>query len=278
MSSRIIENPIFISVGIICLFISYFRLIWLIYQKINTYINKKNKNKMIKNNIIKIMHHPKLNPNSILTHEENSLSEETYINFVKTYSKIDKSIDIHIIINTFGGDLSFTEAICNCILNHKGSGKIIAYIPYYVYSAGFMISLTCDKIVMKNNAVIGPCDARISISASDDVSAASLIKSIDYKKERNEPIKENWLIRYNEALMCKERQKNYVNKLIDHYQFDKEFGNVIYEEFFSGKYNHCKTFSASELQKIGINIEIVEEFDDKIETIIREFDDEKNHP
>lgn len=156
-----------------------------------------------KQNIIVINHSSKYNP---LVNVEASIGLDTHINFIKNYNNMNKDLDIHIILHTTGGSLSSAEAICNCITNHTGKGKIIAYIPYYSYSGGCMIALACDKIIMTKNAILGPCDAQKS-NITTNYSIASIIDTVTYKKNSGEKIKEEWLAHSYDANLCKNRQK-----------------------------------------------------------------------
>lgn len=214
------------------------------------------KNRLIKNNTIAIIHNSRpLN----LTLNDTSITIKTHMEFIKEYEQMDKDKDINIIMHTVGGALSSAEAICNCILNHKNGnhkGQIIMYIPYYSYSGGCMIALACDKIIMGRNAILGPCDAQQYVANVHSV--ASIIDAVKYKKENKEKISETWLAGSYDAELCKERQLRYVTKLIESGKFSEEIGKTIYEEFFSGKYNHDQIFSATEAKNLGLNIEIVD--------------------
>jgi ClpP class serine protease len=198
---------------------------------------------------------------------EAMITIKTHMDFIRSYEKMDKDKDISIIMHTVGGSLSSAEAICNCILNHKKSGykgQFIIYIPYYAYSGGCMISLACDKIIMGRNAIMGPCDAQKMVTTTAVHSVASIIDTVKYKKEMKEKnikeeISETWLAGSYDAELCKKRQLKYVNKLVSYERFSEDVGEVIYAEFFSGKYNHDQIFSAEDTQNLGLNVEIINE-------------------
>ncbi len=233
-----------------------------IYELKSIYKKREFKN----NNIITIVHSTDA---SLLNRNDSSITIKTHMDFVKAYEKMDKDLDIHIVMHTVGGALSSAEAICNCIANHKQmlyKGKIIVYIPYYSYSGGCMIALACDKIVMNKNAILGPCDAQQMVLNVHSI--ASIIDTVKYKKEMKEKIAETWLAASYDAQLCKERQLEYINKLIKSNRFSKELGDIIYNEFFSGKYNHDKIFSAQEAKEIGLDIEIVESMPQIIKNVM----------
>ncbi len=225
------------------------------------------KRQLASHNIISLVH---LNKLSLLNGNRSEITVQTHMDFVKAYEKMDKDLDIHILIHTYGGSLPCTEVICNCIINHKQSnykGKIFAYIPYYAYSGGCMIALVCDKIIMSKYAILGQCDGQQLISRHHSIS--SIIEAVDYKKALHETINEEWLVAYCNAQLYKSRQLEYINRLIKANRFDEELGKIIYNEFFSGKYNHDKIFFAEEAKGIGLDVEIVDEMPKIIKNIIK---------
>lgn len=235
------------------------------------YFNKcwsnRKQQKLEQENIMAIIHN---NDDSILLKDISGkmITIKTQMDFIKSYEKLDKDSDISLILHTTGGDLSSAEAITNFILNHTGKGKFICYIPYYSYSGGCMIALACDEIVMRKNAIIGPCDAQKPMGSFSIYSVASIVDAVNYKKENREKISEEWLASSYDAKLCQERQKKYLEKLIKYNKFTEQIGNTIYDEFFSGKYNHDKTFSAQETKELGVNVTIVDEMPSKIKNVI----------
>lgn len=220
------------------------------------------------NNIISIIHSSGTSMSSAIGDDDNMITIKTHMDFIKGYERIDKNKDINIIMHTTGGSLSSTEAICNCILNHHTSGyqgKINMYIPYYSYSGGCMIALSCDKVVMLKNAILGPCDAQKYVGCPHSI--AAIIDTANYKKTMKEKINETWLASSYDANLCKERQHKFVNKLIQLGKFSEDVGAIIYDEFFSGKYNHDKIFSAQEAKDLGLNIEICDDMPSQIKSI-----------
>jgi ClpP class serine protease len=213
-----------------------------------------------------------LNPSLIkaITDATNgSISSKTFMEFIKYYNNTDPSKDITVVIHTHGGSLSSGEAIVNLILNHNQNekNKINAFIPYMSYSCGCFIALCSSNIYMHKNAVVGPCDAQMPVD-KQTYSSSSIIKTVSYKMEHNEKISEVWLASANEAKICANRQKEFITKLVERGHFNKELGQKIYEEFFSGKHNHDKVFSAQELKDFGLNITIVDEIPSHIKSLI----------
>lgn len=221
------------------------------------YLRKVMYNKKLKRtNAISLVHKFRKGETVLdLDHLEN-INIMTHLKFLKEYDTMDKDKDIHIAIQTVGGSMTCTEAICNAILYHKGKGKIKCYIPNYAYSGGLMVALCCDEIIMSQNAIVSPCDGQVV--AKDDVmySSSSIIDAVSYKREKKEPIKEEWLASDYEAKKCVDRQKTFVNKICKEKMYDDETQRILYEELFSGKHNHDHSFSANEFTNLGTMLKI----------------------
>lgn len=266
-------NRIFANLlGLLTPFLSVIFLIYLVYKSRNIYFRIKTffrEKKMVKNNIIPIVHNNNSTYSSkLFGGNDDMININTHMDFIKKYEKMDKDKDIVIVMHTLGGALTCAEAISNCILNHKGKGKIICIVPYYAYSAGCFIALCCDKIIMSKNSILGPCDAQKPVGALQTYSISSILKTINYKISKNDKIKEDWLASSFDAELCKTRQSDFLNKIMIHGKMDGVVKDRVYEEFFSGKYNHDKIFSAQDAKEIGVNIEIIEEIPKDIKDII----------
>lgn len=227
-----------------------------------------------RHNALTVVHRNRLvfpNRYDLLAEEEfpeSHIQIATQLKFLEQYEKLDKDRDINLIIETVGGAMSSSEAICNYILNHKGKGKIRCFIPRYAHSGGCMIALTCDEIIMTPNSIISPCDAQHCMGLfARPHSNSAIMYTAKYKKERSEKIDETWLASEHDALLCSERQQKFMDKLVDRGKYDKETGKVIFEEFFSGKYNHDHLFSAEDAQRLGLNVQIT----DRVPEWVRKF-------
>ena len=195
---------------------------------------------------------PDIKPNVITI--TNYINISTFTDFIKSYNKSNKDEDIHIIMKTIGGTLSYVEAICNCILNHTGKGKIICYVPYYVFSGGTIIALCCDEIITTKNSVFGPCDAQVLVNKKNERHPASSISEVvSHKKNKNDIVNEIWLTADLEAQKAIQSQKKFVEKLCKVKQYNE---TDLYNELFSGKYYHDEIFTSQDLNDMNLNLNI----------------------
>lgn len=251
-----------VVVGVVCV------AMYKTYNALTTY--KKNRN-INNNNYIPIITTTRPSIISTITTGNDAIDSKTFFDFAKSYDSVNSDKDITIIIHTHGGMMTSGESIINLILNHNFNsnkvGKIKCFIPYFAYSCGFLIALACDEIVMYKNAIVGPCDAQMRIG-NDSYSIDSIIKTVEYKKQNHHKICEKWYAAYTDALKCSERQQELVNNLVRLGHFSEELGVKIHTEFFTGKFNHDKIFTATELQNLGIKVTIVDEIPDNIKNLI----------
>lgn len=73
---------------------------------------------------------------------------------------LDKSKGLDLILHTPGGDLSATESIVDYLRSIFGT-NIRAVVPQIAMSAGTMIALSCEKIILGKHSNLGPIDPQI---------------------------------------------------------------------------------------------------------------------
>src|SRR4029078_5108913 len=95
-----------------------------------------------------------------LLDNQKQLSRDDALTFIKSLKSVTKDKTLEIILHTPGGDISAAEIIVNAMLKHQG--KIIVYIPYYAMSAGTIIALAADEIIIGENAFMGRGDPQFA--------------------------------------------------------------------------------------------------------------------
>lgn len=71
--------------------------------------------------------------------------------------------DIDFLLHTGGGDIDAAEKIMYVIRNTVGTGRLRMVIPDYAKSAGTLMSLAADEILMSDCSELGPIDPQISL-------------------------------------------------------------------------------------------------------------------
>jgi hypothetical protein len=259
---EIIGGILIVVAGCIGLYIAY-----------NKYNKSKRDKKVSDGNYIPIITKNRSSAISSMFGGNDMIDSQTLYDFTNAYDKMDKDKDITIIIHTHGGTLSGGEAIANFIMMHnfksEHKGKIKCFIPHFAYSCGFLIALACDEIIMYDHAVIGPCDAQAKVG-DGYYSVDSIIDTVMYKINNNEKVNVSWYASYLDAKKCVDRQMNFINKLVEITHFTPELKERVYNEFFSGKYNHDKVFTAEDLIAIGLNVTTVKTIPDDVKAFVKD--------
>jgi hypothetical protein len=77
---------------------------------------------------------------------------------VSALNTIDPNVPLDLILHTPGGSGFEGEQIARAIKAHKGRKTV--FVPVFAMSAGTIISLAADEIVMSEHASLGPIDAQ----------------------------------------------------------------------------------------------------------------------
>jgi len=84
------------------------------------------------------------------------------------------NVPLDLILHTPGGLVLATEQIARALIRHPA--KVTVFVPHYAMSGGTMLALAADKIVMDENAVLGPVDPQLG-----NLAAASVLKVVEDK-------------------------------------------------------------------------------------------------
>ncbi len=169
---------------------------------------------------------------------------ETILNEIRSIPN-DKPIDM--IIHTTGGQLLSAFQIAKALKRHKG--KVTVFIPQYAMSAGTLIALSADEIVMDHNAVIGPTDPQFMIG-KNVYPAVSVVK-IPKQKDINS-ISDNTLILVDQAKKAISQVREMIKELLG----SKYRRNLkkIEERLVGGVSTHDYPIFYEEAKKLGLPV------------------------
>lgn len=115
---------------------------------------------------------------TIIHHDyDEYVDHDTAVSVIDTLRNIQPNAPVDIVLHTPGGISSATQQILHALKAHQG--QITAFVPYRAKSAGTMIALACDKIVMGPNAVLGPIDPQYGWMPAQYLSELTSAKSAD---------------------------------------------------------------------------------------------------
>ena len=199
-----------------------------------------------------------------------SINPEDINGFMSGLYGYDRGKDLLLILHTPGGLAGAAEAIVEYL--RSKFEKIDVAIPVYAMSAGTMIALGCDSIIMDGQSQLGPIDPQMPVG--DGYSSAHSI--IEQFKDARADILANvnsvhvWapILRSIGPALLKEAQrvhssgKNIVKQWLEKYMFsgDKELASEAAKYFSSVKHGvHEKRIGREEAKEKGLNIIHMEE-------------------
>jgi Serine dehydrogenase proteinase len=105
------------------------------------------------------------------------------------------SPDVLLLLTTFGGDAHVAYRIARCLQknysrNHPtkpGSGEVLIYVDSECASAGTLVSLAADKLIISDHAELGPLDVQIRKpdEVGDWTSGLTPIQALKYLGEES---------------------------------------------------------------------------------------------
>lgn len=170
-----------------------------------------------------------------------SLDKNDAINFLSKLRGIPSDKDLDIIIHTNGGSLFAAETIINAIFSRKG--KVRIHIPYYACSAGTLIALAADEIIMHEHAYIGPIDPQYTMGIS-----ATSISKFDASSSTS------WVgdvvqLMKSDSDRSITRVKGLVSKICSSRAIHDNEDDHLCDELASGKYNHDQPIFYRDIQE-----------------------------
>lgn len=84
--------------------------------------------------------------------------------FVDLLHNIAPNVDLDLVLHTGGGDIDAAEKLISMVRTKVGTGTLRAVVPDYAKSAGTLIALGADRIVMSDMSELGPIDPQISLA------------------------------------------------------------------------------------------------------------------
>jgi ClpP class serine protease len=157
----------------------------------------------------------------------------------------DASRPIDVILHTPGGLVLAAAQIAQALRRHQA--PVTVFVPHYAMSGGTLIALAADRIVMADNAVLGPVDPQLGTSP-----AASIVKVIERK-----PIAEicdETIIQADVA----QKALRQVNATVRDLIADRMAGDAarrLADQLSSGQWTHDYPLTVAEVRSLGLPVE-----------------------
>ena len=156
-------------------------------------------------------------------------------------------VPIDIVLHTPGGLALAAEQIAHAICHR--AGKVTVYVPHYAMSGGTLIALAADQIVMDPNAVLGSLDPQLGQQP-----AASIVRTVDWKTERNQELEDQTLILADVARKAIAQLRDCVHAVLVERHAPEEAARLA-DLFTRGEWTHDNPLTVEDLRRIGLSID-----------------------
>jgi ClpP class serine protease len=96
------------------------------------------------------------------------ITRDDVIGFVEFLHNVPRGVNIDLLLHTGGGDINAAEKIVFMLRAAVGNdGRFRVVVPDYAKSAGTLIALAADKILMSDSSELGPIDPQFPKKDSD---------------------------------------------------------------------------------------------------------------
>lgn len=161
-----------------------------------------------------------------------------------------KDVPIDMVMHTPGGIVLAATQIALALKRHPGGFRVI--VPHYAMSGGTLIALAADRIIMDENAVLGPIDPQIGAFLKS-YPAASLL-AVSKIKDVNET-DDDTLVYIDVAKKAIEQTRKLVCELLDGRMEEKKRQDVC-EKLTEGVWTHDHPLTYGDLGGMGLKVEL----------------------
>jgi len=156
----------------------------------------------------------------------------------------DDEVPIDLILHTPGGLVLATEQIAHAL--HRHPAKVTVFVPHYAMSGGTLLALAADKIVMDENAVLGPVDPQLG-----EYPAASIVKAVE-QKDINE-VDDKTLILADVARKAIVQVQSRLEDILSA-RMGAERATELARALSEGRWTHDYPITVEEARKLGLPV------------------------
>jgi len=90
-----------------------------------------------------------------------SIDRDDTVFFVDLLHNVQRGQDLDLMLHTGGGDIDAAEKLITLVHTWVGTARLRVIVPDYAKSAGTLMSLGADSIVMSDTSELGPIDPQV---------------------------------------------------------------------------------------------------------------------
>jgi hypothetical protein len=92
------------------------------------------------------------------------LDRDDPVGFVDLLHNVQAGQDVDLLLHTVGGDIDVAEKLITMLRTKVGTGRLRVVVPDFAKSAGTLIAIGADVIVMSDMSELGPIDPQIVLT------------------------------------------------------------------------------------------------------------------
>ncbi len=155
-------------------------------------------------------------------------------------------VPIDLILHTPGGLVLASEQIARALCRH--AAPVTVFVPHYAMSGGTLITMAADKIVMDENAVLGPVDPQLG-----QWPAVSILAAVDQKPVKD--VDDQTLILADMSRKAIRQVRQTVMDILKLNDLAPGRAESIAEKLSSGVWTHDYPITVDEARELGLPID-----------------------
>ncbi len=155
-------------------------------------------------------------------------------------------VPIDLILHTPGGLVLASEQIARALCRHQA--PVTVFVPHYAMSGGTLIAMSADKIVMDENAVLGPVDPQLG-----QWPAVSILAAVEQKPVAE--IDDQTLMLADMARKALRQVKATVMEILSLNDLAPGQAEAIADKLSSGGWTHDFPITVGEARAMGLPID-----------------------
>ncbi|MEU6528280.1 hypothetical protein ABZ869_03705 [Streptomyces sp. NPDC046928] len=224
---------------------------------------------------------PRAAPESLMIHHEDLNS------FMSVIYGMDWSKGLTLVLHTPGGATNATESIVAYLRSKFSDFEVI--VPTYAMSAGTMISLAANRVIMGRQSQLGPIDPQLGVQQGRSVSARAIVEQ--FERARTEVLDDVrsahvWApvvqslgpALLQEAQNALDYSENMVAKWLSAYMFDGEADAINHGKAVAHHFNdasthksHGRRIDRDEARQHGVVVEDLEDSQELQEAVLTSY-------
>ncbi|MBN8279145.1 MAG: hypothetical protein J0M16_00870 [Gammaproteobacteria bacterium] len=92
------------------------------------------------------------------------ISRDDTVGIVELLHNIPPDKNVDLLLHTVGGDIDAAEKLISIVRTSVGQGQLRVIVPDFAKSAGTLMAIAADKIVMSDSSELGPIDPQITLN------------------------------------------------------------------------------------------------------------------